>query len=114
VIQVGTDGEIAKLGIEIDSSQAKSAAADIPTPVESITFDERLDWLWGRSPGTALHNQFSLRAWRLSAEFTNCESRSWINRGDFGDDHRGCDIRDDAVLDPLSVVDGIFVVARTP
>jgi hypothetical protein len=43
---------------------------------------------------------------------TNYESRSWINRGDFGDYHRGCDIRDDAVLDPVSVVDGISVVAR--
>jgi hypothetical protein len=60
----------------------------------------------------ALHNQFSLRAWRLSAEFTNCESRSWINREDFGDDHRGSDIRDDAVLDPVPVVDGLFAVAR--
>jgi hypothetical protein len=26
--------------------------------------------------------------------------------------HTGCDLRDDAVLDPVSVVDGIFVVAR--
>lgn len=43
---------------------------------------------------------------------TNYESRSWINRGDFGDDHRGCDIRDDAILDAMPSIDGISIVAR--
>jgi hypothetical protein len=31
----------------------------------------------------------------------------------YGDDDRGCDIRDNAVLDAICFVGGIFVVART-
>lgn len=49
---------------------------------------------------------------RFSAESANHESREWPSRGDFGDNHRGCDIRNDAVLDAVHFVDGIFIVAR--
>jgi hypothetical protein len=35
-----------------------------------------------------------------------------MSRGDFGDNHRGGDIRNDAVLDAMHFVDGILIVAR--
>jgi hypothetical protein len=40
------------------------------------------------------------------------ESVSGGTEGDFGDNHRGCDIRNDAVLDAMHFVVGIFIVAR--
>jgi hypothetical protein len=63
-----------------------------------------------RDGGLALHNQFRLRMRRLSAKLRNSESRRSAEEK-FGDDHRGRDLGDDAVVDAMRVVDGLSFVA---
>jgi len=55
---------------------------------------------------------FRLSKTRFGAESADHESVSGEAEGDFGDNHRGYDIRNDAVLDAMHFVVGIFFVAR--
>ena len=72
-----------------------------------------------RARGLRCTNNFCLSKERFGAESVDHESVSGEPEsvrggaeGDFGDNHRSCDIRDDAVLDAMHLIDGIFVVAR--
>jgi hypothetical protein len=67
----------------------------------------------------ALHKFFCLSKDGFGAESVDHESVSGEPEsvsggaeGDFGDNHRSCDIRNDAVLDAMHFIDGIFIVAR--
>jgi hypothetical protein len=67
----------------------------------------------------ALHKFFRLSQDRFGAESVDHESVSGESEsvsggaeGDFGDNHRSCNIRNDAVLDAMHFIDGIFIVAR--
>jgi hypothetical protein len=69
--------------------------------------------------GIALHKFFCLSKDGFGAESVDHESVSGEPEsvsggaeGDFGDNHRSCDIRNDAVLDAMHFIDGIFIVAR--
>jgi hypothetical protein len=68
----------------------------------------------GRALGVCTAQQLSLvgnSIWRTISGITNHVRGS--PEETYGDDHRGCDVGDDAVVDALRVVNGIPVVARS-